>query len=576
MNRSTIAMMCSYSGYLEDVPPYAVVDVDWSNALEAWSAATPMDTEERLLVQAGMLKLGGGGGGGGGGASAAPPPLVMIYRNTVYGYPWMTSVRFILDDDAYRPWFLTFSGSPPYFSPPCDDNYSPPKCTDLFHTQMDTPNIAGKNGYGTCAPPACNCGSKPCGFFVFNHSSDVVVHGQTFREWFISSYVLNAAGLSPSVDGFFFDDYWSELGDFGDNTPNMTIDMGLSPADLVRLTAAYRANMAELANRTLAARRFAWTMFWNGATHSNGNAEFTPLVAKETCAADLRLLCSAASPVQSRAALFGLSEPSPTFGGPSLRNDLANFLLVRGPYAFFGTGWLECSRDWAFPSALNVDVGTPAAAFSAGLCAETAPGSGVFVRNFTGAVVTTDCNKWESSVCPRDGGPCLGSFSAASTFLVKLSESQWDHAFCANTGRECTVYTDEYSYVREFAEGACITPGWEGAALRDEPTVSLSDYWYAGGVDNMVAVTGAPPANGKPWQDIDLECFAYVNAGPGRWPLEVWWSVARNDFWTLSSPASRANATAENYTLYSHIGYVLAVDESGSKVARRASGAPWS
>ena len=106
MNRSTIAMMCSYSGYLEDVPPYAVVDVDWSNALEAWSAATPMDTEERLLVQAGMLKLGGGGGGGGGGASAAPPPLVMIYRNTVYGYPWMTSVRFILDDDAYRPWFL--------------------------------------------------------------------------------------------------------------------------------------------------------------------------------------------------------------------------------------------------------------------------------------------------------------------------------------------------------------------------------------------------------------------------------------------------------------------------------------
>ena len=57
-----------------------------------------------------------------------------------------------------------FAGPGPWYSPKCDNNYSPPKCTEYFHTQMDTPNLPGRGGYGTCAPPACNCGSKPCGF----------------------------------------------------------------------------------------------------------------------------------------------------------------------------------------------------------------------------------------------------------------------------------------------------------------------------------------------------------------------------------------------------------------------------
>lgn len=81
---------------------------------------------------------------------------------------------------------------------------APPLCTEYFHTQMDTPR-PGPGGYGRCAPPACNCGSKPCGFYVFNHSSDVIVHNQTFQEWFIDSYILDSIGMSPSVSGFFFD-----------------------------------------------------------------------------------------------------------------------------------------------------------------------------------------------------------------------------------------------------------------------------------------------------------------------------------------------------------------------------------
>ena len=48
----------------------------------------------------------------------------------VYGYPWFSSVRQILDDPEYKPWFLMFNSSKgSTYSPKCDDNYKPnPKC----------------------------------------------------------------------------------------------------------------------------------------------------------------------------------------------------------------------------------------------------------------------------------------------------------------------------------------------------------------------------------------------------------------------------------------------------------------
>ena len=155
MNDSLAVMICNYSGYQStaSTQAFGVVDYDWSNSLALWSNSTPMDTDERLMVQVGMTKL------------ANPATKAMIYRNSAYGYPWYTSVRFILDDDDYSAWFIKFRAGPgPFYSPKCDDNYDPPKCTEYFHTQMDTPNLPGRGGYGTCAPPACNCGSKPCGF----------------------------------------------------------------------------------------------------------------------------------------------------------------------------------------------------------------------------------------------------------------------------------------------------------------------------------------------------------------------------------------------------------------------------
>ena len=88
-------------------------------------------------------------------------------------------------------------------------------------------------------------------------------------------------------------------------------------------------------------------------------------------------------------------------GDPSklldLQNDLVNFLLVRGPYAWLGHGWKGCSKNYPFPPEFNVDYGEPT-----GLCRETAPNSGVFTREWSKATVTMDCKAWKGTITKKD------------------------------------------------------------------------------------------------------------------------------------------------------------------------------
>ena len=58
-----------------------------------------------------------------------------------------------------------------------------------------------------------------------------------------------------------------------------------------------------------------------------------------------------------------------------------------------GNGWLGCSREYEYPTALfDADYGEPA-----GLCRETAPGSEVFLREWTKATVQMDCRTWTAT-----------------------------------------------------------------------------------------------------------------------------------------------------------------------------------
>eukprot|EP00662_Eupelagonemidae_sp_cell21_P001447 gene1447-biopygen87120 len=297
--------------------------------------------------------------------AADPKTKVWLYRGTIYAYPWYAETRKILDDPAYSPWFLKFKPTGPYVSPKCDVNGTG-KCTDYYHTQEQTPMYpAGPDNRGQCAPPGCDCGTKPCGFYMYNHSAaNVVVKGQTLREWFLDSYIFHNA---DGVDGFYFDDYWNV-----DKTPvtedyaqGMVEDVGLTHAQLLDITIEYNATIKALYNRTLAAGKIGWQMCYGGAIYETREHKVT----KANCAASLRLHCAADSPTQHRAYL---AAPRDHKGLYQTKEDLANFLLIRGDYAWFGYGWVGCGYQYpALPEMLNADYGEPTA-----LCSETAPALG--------------------------------------------------------------------------------------------------------------------------------------------------------------------------------------------------------
>ena len=184
----------------------------------------------------------------------------------------------------------------------------------------------------------------------------------------------------------------------------MTEDMGLTPAQQAAIAKSYEANMAVIYDEILQRGMFSWQQMWNGQSDPNAkNGCCTrPLVAKDNCASKLRELCAADSPAQTRATIYSFGPGGCNHDSTEVLDfdaDLANFLLVRGPHAWLGHGWLGCSRDYSAATsgangvALNADYGEPTA-----LCQETGPNSGVFVREWSKATVTMDCNVWKSQI----------------------------------------------------------------------------------------------------------------------------------------------------------------------------------
>ena len=155
--------------------------------------------------------------------------------------------------------------------------------------------------------------------------------------------------------------------------------------------------MEALRTATLKAGKFSWQMLWTGgAPDEIGSTCPEPLVKQATCADNLRALCQPDSPSQTRAMMYAFGPGgchAASVALPELHQDLANFLLTRGSYAWLGHGWLGCSQEYVFPPELNVDYGEPS-----GLCSETASGSGIFVRHWSKATVQMDCNTWTPTI----------------------------------------------------------------------------------------------------------------------------------------------------------------------------------
>jgi hypothetical protein len=147
-----------------------------------------MSCEEALVEQAAQLK------------AARPGVRVMGYRNIVKALPWFSSVRARIDDPARASWFLPFTAAntTPYHVPPCDDNYSPPRCSALYHDIEQTPGYP--RGDGSCPGP-CNCGVHPCGEYLFDFTN-ATANG--LADFIVNDFILGPTGLgNANLSGFY-------------------------------------------------------------------------------------------------------------------------------------------------------------------------------------------------------------------------------------------------------------------------------------------------------------------------------------------------------------------------------------
>jgi hypothetical protein len=185
-------------------------------------------------------------------------------------------------------------------------------------------------------------------------------------------------------------------------------DMGLSDADIALLTQEWLTTMTAAQQYIIDRGAYTWSLIPGQA---NANAQ-PQVLAPSTCglqmlqgcapaAADVKLTVPVTS--DSDVLLWGVAIGNSSDPLPQIEQDVAAFLLLRGPYAFIGagvwgmtwdvgTGWQNATTPTvALPPQLTRDYGEPTS-----VCVETTPN--VFQRNYTRAQVTLDCNSFTASI----------------------------------------------------------------------------------------------------------------------------------------------------------------------------------
>jgi hypothetical protein len=390
--QSTIFMPCNFSGYFdaEFAASFGVADFDWSNGKQLWANTQPMTCEEDLIAQAQAVK------------AINPNTKVFVYRNFVKALPWFTSVREKIMDPAYSDWFLYFNpANTTYHVPQCDDNYDPPRCSNFYHDQDQTPEHP--SGDGSCYEP-CDCGEGvPCGEYLWNHAN-----GTMLRTWLIEEFLLGPTGLGNSaVDGFYIDDGWADTqqpvaswqpaegfcdhwitGGATEEDLHCVEDMGLTQAQVTNITLNWQQTMQEAAQAIMDNNGWGWYMFSDSTSPSA--SQCTQYFTQE------------AVNYNNTTLLFQWTG-SNQYPLPNIDVDLATFMLIRGPYAWLGYSWLGCTSNevpgfgtnrYTSPAdipQLQVDYGVPTGPY-----VQSSPG--VFTRDWTLATVTMDCITYTPSI----------------------------------------------------------------------------------------------------------------------------------------------------------------------------------
>jgi|EP01047_Picozoa_sp_COSAG01_P060923 hypothetical protein len=136
------------------------------------------------------------------------------------------------------------------------------------------------------------------------------------------------------------------------------------------------------------------------AVHAVDDAKLDPRPPPK-CMAFMRKYCHPNNPNLNQSFTYewtrkSMHDISPI---PAVRQDLARFLLVRGPYAYIGWQWVGCTAKqrggvYERPPELEHDFGTPVDA----TCYEDQASPGVFKRRWTAGMVSMDCNTWTATL----------------------------------------------------------------------------------------------------------------------------------------------------------------------------------
>jgi hypothetical protein len=111
----------------------------------------------------------------------------------VAAQPWYTDVREKLVSNPE--WFLKFDPSKKgnYTVPQCDTSFNPPRCSTLYHDQVQTP--AYPTGDGSCSKP-CDCG-VPCGRYLWDtRNADLV-------DWLVDVHLTGDVSPSTLINNIF-------------------------------------------------------------------------------------------------------------------------------------------------------------------------------------------------------------------------------------------------------------------------------------------------------------------------------------------------------------------------------------
>mmetsp|Transcript_46647 Transcript_46647/g.77151 ORF Transcript_46647/g.77151 Transcript_46647/m.77151 type:complete len:468 (+) Transcript_46647:131-1534(+) len=393
-SKSTIIQTCASSPdqSLDYLRQWGIVSFDWSNLNSIWHRDHPMDSDVKLADIAARA------------AKAAPDTQIWVYRNLVIAYAEFVQIREKLEDPAYSGWFLPFGNGSQM--PQCD---SEGHCSDRFHTPSQR--------------PGGDCGKIPCGWYVFDHRN-----GSSLRRWLVEELVLGSRyGLgNASISGFYLDDWYTADGPTEVNSFFEGTGFAHRGQEVGDLYVAWKETVWQAQQRVIAVGGFTWNNIncqldsnpgYGGApvdcppcglTKSEGYPHADTNVsapakpqrltqAKEHCASWLRVACQEGSVLPRMPLLlsFTRNDDGRQFPLPSPTQDVATFLLVRGPYAWLGYGWLGCIDKYERPNALDVPVGVPL-----DTCHEVS--DGVFTRRWSNATVSMDCNAWHGSIVPLE------------------------------------------------------------------------------------------------------------------------------------------------------------------------------